>query len=282
MKLCPKCRTYFADSLLRFCTNDGTPLVELNQTSELWSEGTEYIRETNKKIRREVRRSQIKKIVSMLVTTVVITSVISVITLKSWIYTHPKEVEEILREKSGEKEVKDSIAESTPKPQASPIVLESTPLTAIPVQEATPIPNRPDIKITPKPTAVPTATPLPSPTPIASPTTKKIECTAEMKEKAKIDILNSNRGEINQGVGNLEKETAFRYYSERHPAGVRPENLFNRGNISVEVKNCSTATAISKSEWLPTSQYLRDVPPYTGTKTFSCKKGKNWKCDYVK
>jgi hypothetical protein len=276
MKLCPKCRTYFEDSLLRFCANDGIPLAELDQTSKLWTEGKEYIRETNRTVHREIRRSQIKKTLSILVTTVVVTSVMSVITLRSWIYTHPKETAEIRGEKTEETKI---ITQSTPKTQEMPVIIESIPLVSTLVREGLPKTDKPVIKITPT-----TATPLPSSIPTVSKTIKKIECTEEMKEKAKVDILTSNTGYITSSVGQLEKKLAFKYYSERHPAGVAPMNLYNRGNVFVEVNTCSSATSISKSEWFPTSDYIRGiVTPYTGTKTFSCKKiGKDWKCVYVK
>lgn len=152
MRFCPKCRSFYNDGQLRFCLKDGVPLVDVDQSSNIWDEGTSFIRETQLRTIRETRIQQVRKVVSILVTTVVVIMVVSVITLNSWIY---------LREP--EKEIVQNVVPS-PKPTVSP---ESTPS-----PEPTPVATN-----SPSPTPTRTRTPTPSPTVTPTPDT----CSPERK-----------------------------------------------------------------------------------------------------
>ena len=93
MRFCPKCRTFYDDADLKFCPNDGVPLVAVNEKNDLWTEGLESIRETKTRISRETRKKQIKKIVTLLITAILTVMIISVITINGWLYFNPPEEE---------------------------------------------------------------------------------------------------------------------------------------------------------------------------------------------
>ena len=95
MKYCPKCRDYYEDEFLRFCLKDGVPLSSVSQLTEQWNQGKEIIRQTQKRIQKEIRRQKLKRILIMLITTILVMMVVSVMALQTWIYTHPNEVAEI-------------------------------------------------------------------------------------------------------------------------------------------------------------------------------------------
>ncbi len=296
MKLCPKCRTYFEDSLLRFCANDGIPLAELDQTSELWTEGKEYIRETNKKIRREIRRSQIKKTLSILVTTVVVTSVMSVITLRSWIYTHPKETAEIRGEKTEETKI---ITQSTPKTQESPVIIESTPLISTPVREGLPKTDKPAIKITPKITEAPNtdetsaADENPSnknqaaKTNTNSPANKNITlppsdiCAASDRIRFADEIKRSYSSFWKQKILS-QKNILFEKYLKGNKSRDGAQLSVFQAGITVNIDSkCETATANVPIEWAVYSAekaFSGGVKTIKGSESFLCRKGKIWSC----
>jgi len=93
MRICPKCRNFYADETLKFCPADGVPLAGVDPGSNLWPEGTEAVRQTAGRIQREVRRLKLKRILSMTVMTILTILVVSTITLNSYIYLNPEEKE---------------------------------------------------------------------------------------------------------------------------------------------------------------------------------------------
>ncbi len=296
MRICPKCRTFTDDELLRFCKNDGIPLVSIDQTNKLWSEGTEYIRQVNQTIRREIRRSQIKKIVSALVTTVVITSVISVITLKSWMYTHPKEVAEIRGKKNNEKE---TVAAVTPEKEEIRITLESTPLAAVPEIERTPTANKPEIKPTPKVTESPKIVEPPVNTKTSPEKRVKIvkiddannnnnspppplnNCTAVIQKRFADEIKSSYGSYWKQRILS-QKSILFEKYLKNQKSRDGAELSVYQGRITVSVDNkCETATATVPIAWTVYSSekaFFSEVKTVNGSEVFTCKKGKIWNC----
>jgi hypothetical protein len=166
MKLCPKCRNFYDDELLRFCLKDGMPLVSVKPNEELWSEATNSIRKTRRIEQKEIRKQQLKKVVTTLITTFIIISVISVIALNSWIYTHPEETAKLREEKV---EVSDPKPAETPNVVEIPEISESTP-TPTPILEKTP---RKDLQTpTPTDTPKPIETPIPTVEPTKTKTTK--------------------------------------------------------------------------------------------------------------
>ncbi len=76
MKYCPKCRSFYDDANLAFCQTDGVPLIRLNQSSELWTEGTEAIKTTREIAGKQFRIQKLKRFAKILVTTLITTLVI--------------------------------------------------------------------------------------------------------------------------------------------------------------------------------------------------------------
>jgi hypothetical protein len=89
LKICPKCRRFYDDADLRFCLNDGVPLIFADE--KLKPEGIAKIRVEKNLLRREMRLRQIKNVVSILVTTVLTIMIISVIVINTWLYLNPEE-----------------------------------------------------------------------------------------------------------------------------------------------------------------------------------------------
>jgi predicted RNA-binding protein YlxR (DUF448 family) len=294
MRFCPKCRTFTDDELLRFCKNDGIPLISIDQTNKLWSKGAEYVREANQTIRREIRRSQIKKIVSMLVTTVVVTSVISVIILNSWMYTHPNEVAEILGEKK-----KEIVAQSTPIVAETPLVLESTPLTRLPETERTPTANKPSVKITPKTEESPKIIEPPANADTSANNSRKVKtvkntntnnigssqpvetCSASDQQRFADEIKRSYASFWKQKILSQENRLFEKYLKDQKLRNGAQLSVFQNG-ITVRVDNkCETATATVPIAWTVYSSaqaFLSEVKTVNGSEVFICNKGKIWSC----
>ena len=75
MRVCPKCIDYSADRLLAFCPTDGTPLLEVDPSSDVWNQATRVIEQKQNAAKTEQRRLKWKRVVltSMLMATVVVT-----------------------------------------------------------------------------------------------------------------------------------------------------------------------------------------------------------------
>jgi type IV secretory pathway VirB10-like protein len=152
MRFCPKCRTFYDDADLKFCLNDGVPLIKIGENSDLQREGTEAIRQTKHQIRRETFKKQIKKIVSIMITTILMVMIISVITINSWIYFDPQE-EEIVQNEEPIPTPEPTI-EVLPKP--SPSVQKTVSPTPTPKKTPTPTPTpKEEIKVDVKPVCLP-------------------------------------------------------------------------------------------------------------------------------
>jgi predicted RNA-binding protein YlxR (DUF448 family) len=301
MRLCPKCRTFSDDELLRFCINDGTPLVSINQTNKLWSEGTEYVRDVKNKIQRKIRRSQIKKVISMLVTTVVVTSVISVITLKSWIHTHPEEVAEIRGEKTKENE---TVAVVTTEKEEVQIGIESTPLAAVPEVEKARTPDNMEVKIAKKVTESPKTIEITEDVDISK--DKKVNtnknnntnkndntnkstvsspplesCSATDQQRFADEIKRSYTSFWKNKILSQENRLFEKYLKDQKLRQGAQLSVFQNG-ITVRVdKKCETATATVPIEWTvySTAQaFLSERKTVSGSEVFTCKKGKIWSC----
>ena len=81
MKFCPKCRNFYDDALLVFCQRDGIPLVNINQSSELWTEGRNAIESSQKIIKKQTRIQKLQRIAKILVTTLLTMMVITVVAM---------------------------------------------------------------------------------------------------------------------------------------------------------------------------------------------------------
>lgn len=102
--MCLKCQTFYDDNGVKFCLNDGVPLLNIDRTHDLWEKGSKALRETQKTVTRQIRKQAIKTTVSTTVTTVLTVMVVSVVALNSYIYLNPE------------------IKETSPETQPSPIV----------------------------------------------------------------------------------------------------------------------------------------------------------------
>ncbi len=129
MRMCLKCRMFYDDKV-KFCLNDGVPLLNLDRTHDLWEKGTKALRETQKTVTRQIRKQSIKTTISTTVTTILTVMVISVVALNSYVYLNPE-------------------APETEQPVMRAALLPST--------EPTPAES-------PSPSQTPTPTPTPSPT----------------------------------------------------------------------------------------------------------------------
>jgi hypothetical protein len=300
MRLCPKCRTYFDDSLLRFCTNDGMPLVSIDQSSELWQKGSEFVSETKNRIQREIRRKLIKKVISTLVTTIVITSVISVVTLQSWIYIYPEEAAKIRREKTPQPVATPEVAiVATPeipiKPEV-PITIEATPILPTPTIKQTPKTdtpiNRPDVKITPTPevTKTPEQPPANKPkivtinknTNVAiNPTPPVNVCTTGNQQRYAEEIKRSYSSFWKQKILIQEGRLFEKYLKDQKLRQGAQLSVYQAGiTVNVDAK-CETATATVPIAWTVYSTkqaFLSETKTVNGTESFTCRRGKIWSC----
>lgn len=77
MKVCPKCRSFYDDASLIFCQTDGVPLIRLNQSNELWTEGTEAIKTTREIVSKQFRIQKLKNLAKILVTSFLTMLIIS-------------------------------------------------------------------------------------------------------------------------------------------------------------------------------------------------------------
>ncbi len=93
MKICPKCRNFYDDPLLRFCLKDGVPLAEIANNPKLLPEGVNYLNQVKSELKRQTRKQTLKKFFKILVSTVLTIMIISVVTLQSWVYLNKPENE---------------------------------------------------------------------------------------------------------------------------------------------------------------------------------------------
>jgi uncharacterized protein (DUF2141 family) len=74
MRVCPKCRDYYADRLLGFCLADGTPLVDVDPNSDLWDQAARVIEQKQNVVKTQQRRFKWRRAMlrAMLMTTMVV------------------------------------------------------------------------------------------------------------------------------------------------------------------------------------------------------------------
>lgn len=212
LNVCPKCRSFYSDADLRFCLEDGVPLVAVSGSENLRREGEDFIRRTERRVRRETFRKQIRKIVSIIITTILTILVISVLTINSWLYLNPETMEtaknetiqpepqptieasaetEPSAEPSAEPVLPDGEPSpeitGTPKPEPSPALEMSPALTPTPTIEVvkTPTQTRP-----PPITSAPVSPPIPIETPVSPPIPTAEICSQEERSRADLFIKN--------------------------------------------------------------------------------------------
>jgi len=74
MRVCPTCSDYSADRLLAFCPTDGTPLLEVGPSTDMWSEGVRILDRKASEERTGNRKQKWRRVVlrAMLMTTMVV------------------------------------------------------------------------------------------------------------------------------------------------------------------------------------------------------------------
>ena len=77
MRACPKCGAYYADDSLAFCLSDGTPLVNVNPSSERWNEGSQVIKQKAERLRKQKRTLKWRWIVASAITALMLTLAIA-------------------------------------------------------------------------------------------------------------------------------------------------------------------------------------------------------------
>jgi hypothetical protein len=159
MRICLKCRNFYADETLKFCLADGAPLAGVDSTSELWPEGTEAVRKTASRVQRAMRRQKLRRTISTTVTTVLVVMVVTVVSLNSYIYLNPEAPQEEIAQAISPTPTPETVSELQPTP-----VIEETPT-------PTPATLADAIRETPTPTVGgdgkgPPRTPTPTPTPV--------------------------------------------------------------------------------------------------------------------
>jgi hypothetical protein len=77
MRVCPKCGDYYGDGLLGFCLADGTPLVDVAPSSDVWDQATRVIEQKHKAAKAGQRRLKWRRVMlmAMLIATMVVTVV---------------------------------------------------------------------------------------------------------------------------------------------------------------------------------------------------------------
>lgn len=254
MKFCPKCRSFYDDESLAFCLADGIPLVKLNESDELWTEGSKAVETSRIIIQKQTRRQQLRRISRILITTLIIIMVISVIAMNIYVYTPSSEDEK----------VENITPTSTIEPNNTPELLSTPNLISTPVSTITTLPAP---TISRSPTKPPT--PKFSPTVTNSPTS----CSPQNEEA----IIRKFNVSIWRNKILPEKPVVLEKNLKEHAVRADAELGFVE-QIRVKVSfDCKTATVFVPYIWtiLPTARAPFSV---TGNRTFSCNKNGSWKC----
>lgn len=95
IRICLKCNAYYADESLAFCLLDGTPLFNLDPSSDHWSEGLRVTKEKEKALRKQTRKLKLRRVLMKLITTMIVTMVVCVLVANSYIYLKPGQEENL-------------------------------------------------------------------------------------------------------------------------------------------------------------------------------------------
>lgn len=266
MKFCPKCRSFYKDANLAFCLTDGIPLVEINQSNSLWSEGTNAIETSHKIAFKKARRQKFAKISRTLVMMILLVMVISVVAMNIYV-NFPNKVNEI-----AESSTPSPMPSFTPK-QAETAIVETSPS---PTQTAT---NTPSPTPTKMPSLTPTKTASPSPSPketIFTPVCPANEVTA---------FIRKNYFERWQGVLRRKiPEFQERFATENNIKinNTRGELFFEDYFINaVPSKNCQSANVTIKFTFVisPIQAQQVNTKMYRFDEPKKCtRNGSGWVC----
>jgi hypothetical protein len=89
MRTCPTCGEFYEDGPLAFCLADGTPLADVDPSSEKWEEAARAVREKAEKLSRHGRRLKWRRVAVRVVTTLLTAVVVCVVVINGVIYLGP-------------------------------------------------------------------------------------------------------------------------------------------------------------------------------------------------
>jgi hypothetical protein len=89
MRICPKCGAFDGDGLSQFCLADGSVLLEVDPSSQQWSEGERFVRDQNDGLKRTLRRVKRWRVLRSLMTMMVVTVVVCVAAINGVVYLAP-------------------------------------------------------------------------------------------------------------------------------------------------------------------------------------------------
>jgi len=89
MRICPKCGAFDGDGLSQFCLSDGSGLLEVDPSSQQWSEGERFVRHQNDGLKRTLRRVKRWRVLRSLMTMMVVTVVVCVAAINGVVYLAP-------------------------------------------------------------------------------------------------------------------------------------------------------------------------------------------------
>lgn len=89
MRTCPTCGEFYEDGPLAFCLADGTPLADVDPSSEKWEEAARAVREKAERLSRHGRRLKWRRVAVRVVTTLLTAVVVCVVVINGVIYLSP-------------------------------------------------------------------------------------------------------------------------------------------------------------------------------------------------
>jgi len=114
MRICPKCSAYYADDSSTFCLIDGMPLMNVDPSSDNWSEGSRVIEEKENALRKQQRKLKWRRV--LMSTMLIATIVVCAASINRWTYV----------EKVGPERTPSPTPSPTPTPSPSPVVYKIT------------------------------------------------------------------------------------------------------------------------------------------------------------
>ena len=251
IRTCPRCGDFYADDSLLFCLADGTPLADVEPSSETWAVGTRVAEEKERVLRRRTRRLKWRRVLMTMTTVLITTMVVYVVAVNGYIYL-------------------------TPEPDAPVVAAALTQPSPEPSESPSPTPTPTSTSTLP---FVPTFTPTPTPTPTRTTTQA---CTADDRRDLSDSLIARNVAEWRKVI---ERERDEITRANMIDGAVRPSvTLIEPVHYKVEFsKACAPVSVNAAYAW----RVRRAGNPRTpgsekkvdGTKTFTCAKaGPPWRC----
>lgn len=214
MNKCPKCKRFYSSSVVDFCFDDGTPLVEVFDANSI-DEGRRWLKSESRILRRRQWIGFTRKAFGFLISTAIVSSVIFVVIANVVIYLKPQadkasnvpSRDELSDKKDGivqdmvipEIEMVISTPSPTPKTHEQAIANSEPARTKNPKRKPTPIPTQKasgneKVVSTPRIDNPIYKTPTPTPKVVQTPSITAVKtpvdlCSASNKAKARAEII---------------------------------------------------------------------------------------------